>query len=374
MEGSISTSSAQSLQLIARNLASGRRLLRLAPAAVASREVGHAPRPPRAAAVLLDAGRLIEERLHDPPGLLDDVPAGEERRSPCNASVRRRSYGPGGCRAPRERRRRARPPACPPCRASWRRARSSSPHRVRSGRRFVESGARETMRAVASSGTCCKRTTISVAVTGMLFPARTKIGTPAQRQFSIVSRRPTNVSVSERAGRLRSCRTPVLAPHGVRRVHGGHCAKHVQSVTRDRVVVAGRGLHGHEREHLQEVVLDHVPQCPDAVEERPTPFDPEVFRHRDLDRVDVLSAPHRLEQGVREPQVHDVLHRLLAEEVIDAVQALLGYERREASVQLAGGDEIRPERLLDHEPRVVQEPRGARCSELSRKLTGGIAR
>jgi hypothetical protein len=34
------------------------------------------------------------------------------------------------------------------------------------------------------------------------------------------------------------------------------------------------------------------------------------FRHRDLDMVDAVAVPDRLEQAVGEAQRHDVLHRL----------------------------------------------------------------
>ena len=44
----------------------------------------------------------------------------------------------------------------------------------------------------------------------------------------------------------------------------------------------------------------------------------------------MLAVPDRLEEGVREAQVHDVLHRLLAQEVVDAEEALLGKDRGQA--------------------------------------------
>ncbi len=80
---------------------------------------------------------------------------------------------------------------------------------------------------------------------------------------------------------------------------------------------------------------------------------------------DVLAVPDRLEESVREAQVHDVLHGLLPEEVVDAVELLLGHERRQTPVQLARRDEIGSEGLFDDEPCVVQE---ARMRELLRGL------
>ena len=70
-------------------------------------------------------------------------------------------------------------------------------------------------------------------------------------------------------------------------------------MARDRIVVAAGWLHRHEREHLQEVVLDDVTERADAVVKRAAPIDAEVFGHGHLDRVDLLAAPDWLEQGVR---------------------------------------------------------------------------
>ena len=48
------------------------------------------------------------------------------------------------------------------------------------------------------------------------------------------------------------------------------------------------------------------------------PFDPDRLRDRDLDVVDELAVPDRLEDAVREPQREHVLDGLLAEVVVDA--------------------------------------------------------
>ena len=106
------------------------------------------------------------------------------------------------------------------------------------------------------------------------------------------------------------------------------------------------------------MVLDDVAYRADRVVERAAILDAEVLRHRDLDRRDVLTVPDRLEDGVREAQVHDVLHRLLAQEVVDPEEALLREDRGQALVQVARGGQIGPERLLDDEPaRVTDEAR-----------------
>ena len=141
----------------------------------------------------------------------------------------------------------------------------------------------------------------------------------------------------------------VLAAHRLARIDARHRTEDVLASTRNRVVVTGRRLHRDECEHLQKVVLDDVAYRADRVVKRAAILDAEVLRHRDLDRRDVLTVPDRLEHGVGEPEVHDVLHRLLAQEVVDPEQALLGEDRGQALVQVARRGQVGPERLLDHE-------------------------
>ncbi len=60
----------------------------------------------------------------------------------------------------------------------------------------------------------------------------------------------------------------------------------------------------------------------------PAALDPDLLGHRDLDVVDGDLVPQGLEQGVGEPQGQQVLHRLLAEVVVDAEDPVLGEDAR----------------------------------------------
>src|SRR5262249_46961638 len=77
----------------------------------------------------------------------------------------------------------------------------------------------------------------------------------------------------------------VLPSYDVCRIERRHRTEHVEAVPRDGTVVSAGRLHHHEREHLQEVVLNDVSKRADAVVERTPTVDAEVLRHRDLDRV-----------------------------------------------------------------------------------------
>lgn len=68
---------------------------------------------------------------------------------------------------------------------------------------------------------------------------------------------------------------------------------------------------------LEQVVLDDVACGPDAVVVARATTDADVLGHRDLDVVDVVAVPDRLEHLVGEAERQEVLDRLLAEVVVD---------------------------------------------------------
>src|SRR5690606_29687339 len=69
--------------------------------------------------------------------------------------------------------------------------------------------------------------------------------------------------------------------------------------------------------------------------------------------------PDRLEKRVRKPEVKQVLDRLLAEIVIDAIDVALGERAVQRLVELARRREIAAERLLDDHARAVGAARVA---------------
>ncbi len=112
----------------------------------------------------------------------------------------------------------------------------------------------------------------------------------------------------------------------------------------------GRLLHGGQCEQLQQVVLDHVPRDADPVEVSGPTADSDVLRHGDLDVIDVVVVPHRLEQLIGEPQRHHVLHGFLAQIVIDAEHRARREHAGDDPVQLLRAGQVVAERLLDHHP------------------------
>ena len=115
----------------------------------------------------------------------------------------------------------------------------------------------------------------------------------------------------------------------------------------------------HGGQHLQEVVLQDVADGAGAVVEAAAVGDVEGLRHGDLDALDVGPVEQGLEDGVGEPPEQHVLHRVEPEPVVDPVDRLLGEDRVHRLVELLGAAQVGAERLLDHDPGAVGQPRRA---------------
>ncbi len=122
------------------------------------------------------------------------------------------------------------------------------------------------------------------------------------------------------------------------------CIAHVFRVERER-----RFHRGH-REQAEKMIRDHVAQRAGRFVELAAVFDTERFGGRDLDRIDVLARPHRLEDAVLEAQRHDALHGFFAEEMIDAVDLRFRRNLQQAAVERARRRQIGAERFFDRQP------------------------
>ena len=167
-------------------------------------------------------------------------------------------------------------------------------------------------------------------------------------------------AVRLRVGALRHSRlvavADVLAAHELCTLQRADGLHHLDRLVAQRVGVGGdRGLHREQADHLHEVVLHDVPQAADAVVERAAALDAERLGHRHLHALDVIAVPDRLEQRVREAEHHQVLHGLLAEEVVDAVDRVLGEVLVQERVELDRAGEVAPERLLDDDPAAARD-------------------
>ena len=116
------------------------------------------------------------------------------------------------------------------------------------------------------------------------------------------------------------------------------------------------------------MVLDHVPQKAGLFVVAAAALDAQLLARGDLHVVDVVAVPDRLEDGVAEPEHQQVLHRLLAQVVVDAEDLPLVHDLEDEPVEGASGGEIASERLLDDHPsevRVVRRPDEAMLLQLA---------
>ena len=108
-----------------------------------------------------------------------------------------------------------------------------------------------------------------------------------------------------------------------------------------------RLLHGGQGQQLQQMVLDDVARCADAVVVSGAAGHADVLGHRDLHVVDVVGVPDRLVHRVGETQRQHVLHGFLAEIMVDAEHARRVEHLGDHTVELLGAGQIVAERLLD---------------------------
>mmetsp|Transcript_5741 Transcript_5741/g.13964 ORF Transcript_5741/g.13964 Transcript_5741/m.13964 type:complete len:240 (+) Transcript_5741:567-1286(+) len=128
-------------------------------------------------------------------------------------------------------------------------------------------------------------------------------------------------------------------------------------VSRRGPVDLGRRLHGHQGQHLHEVILDHIPDDP-VVREIPTAaLRAEVLLERDPHASNVLRVEQRLEPGVPEAKKGQILYNLLAQIVVDAEDVVFRPDLPQVIHQLLSRRQIMAKRLLHDEP---GEARGRR--------------
>src|SRR2546425_10461326 len=92
--------------------------------------------------------------------------------------------------------------------------------------------------------------------------------------------------------------------------------------------------HGQVAQDLEEMILDHVTDRARPVVERAAALDPEVFGHRDLHAFDVIAVPEGLQKSVGEAEEEHVVHRPLAEIVIDPEDRRLVEGAEQDAVEL----------------------------------------
>ena len=126
-------------------------------------------------------------------------------------------------------------------------------------------------------------------------------------------------------------------------------AQHLDLFVAQWVSIEGcRRFHGYQRHQLQQVVLEHIAHHPHAVVVARTVADAYLLGYGDLDRVDVIPVPYRLEYGIGKAGEQDVLDGLLAEIMVDAVDLILPQHVVDQPVELAGRSQVGAKGFFDH--------------------------
>ena len=112
------------------------------------------------------------------------------------------------------------------------------------------------------------------------------------------------------------------------------------------VVVGGR-FHRCEREELQQMALEHVAEDAGVFVVAAAVAYVEVFENGDLDVIDVVAVPERLEDGVAKAKYDEVLDGVFAEVVIDAEELVLVGAGVDGVVEITSGVEVCTEGFFD---------------------------
>ena len=142
---------------------------------------------------------------------------------------------------------------------------------------------------------------------------------------------------------------------GIQRSHG---AEQAQLLGTHRIrIAADRRVHCQQCDHLQQMVLHHVADRANLLVEAAASLDAKILRHCDLDAVDEIAIPYRLEERVGKAEVKQVLHRLLSQIVVDAEHRGFRKHFVQRPVELLCRGQVAAEGLFDDDSRVLRTPR-----------------
>src|SRR4030095_10642804 len=118
------------------------------------------------------------------------------------------------------------------------------------------------------------------------------------------------------------------------------------------------------------MILEDIANGTDFLVEAASTTHAERFRHRDLHITDVVAGPDRLQKFVRESKVEQVLHRFLAEEMIDTKDS--GLRKRFVNGRIEGlrGREVTTERFLHDDASLCGAPRPSESGNDGTEQTG----
>ena len=98
------------------------------------------------------------------------------------------------------------------------------------------------------------------------------------------------------------------------------------------------------------MIRDHIPQGTRRVVIAAALLDAQAFGDGDLDVINVIAIPDRLKDAVAKTKYQNILNRLFAQIMIDAIDLSLLYGTQKIGVQSFGGIQIAAEWLFINKP------------------------
>ncbi len=150
----------------------------------------------------------------------------------------------------------------------------------------------------------------------------------------------------------------VLAAHrqgwDLVRLHRLQGAQHLQLLVAHAIgIERHRRVHRDQAQQLQHVILQHVAQRAGFVVIAAAAFQADRLGDSDLHVVDHVGGPQAFEDRVGEAQRHQVLHRLLAEVVVDTEGLRLGKDLSDLVDDGVGGWGVVADRLFQYDAGLV---------------------
>ena len=88
------------------------------------------------------------------------------------------------------------------------------------------------------------------------------------------------------------------------------------------------------------MILNHVADCAGLIIERASALNSKVFRHSDLYALDLIAVPERFQNRILEAEEDHVVHRPLAEVMVDAEDVLLVESAEQNLIELLRRGEV----------------------------------
>ena len=106
----------------------------------------------------------------------------------------------------------------------------------------------------------------------------------------------------------------------------------------------------------------------------PAPLDAKILGHRDLNAVDEIAVPDRFQKRIGKPEEQQVLHRLLAQKVVDPEDGFLVEIGQQDAIELDADSRSRPNGFSTMTRAALAQPDLPNCSTTTGNICGGMAR